>query len=279
MPFSFSPGQEQQNGAVGAPASPATQQVPAMNNGVPVLQVPTIPNIAVAGAAPVEEKLSPFAFRNRNKSKFGIYFQLTVFAVFGCVIIVAVGLFGYMFVLKKQIQTKAEELSFKESTFPDLPLEDMQRFSNRLKVVNKVMKEHASIRTAFQIIEHSVENPVVYTKFNISQNKTKKGYALDVTAEAPNYHVIYQQMQILKSKTYVNYLTPVAVSNIAVDKSGTINFKLNANISLEGVLPDSMTFGSSTKATSTNDISDTTQTTGNQDVSNDSTQVSTGTPQ
>jgi hypothetical protein len=63
MPFSFNPGQQQPTAPQGGGSLPAVN-----NDGVPVLQVPVVPTITTG---PVEEKISPFAFRNRSKSKFG----------------------------------------------------------------------------------------------------------------------------------------------------------------------------------------------------------------
>ncbi len=278
MPFSFSPGQEQQSGAVGASATPVTQSAPVsapvMNNGVPALVLPTIPNIAVGGGAPVEEKLSPFAFRNRNKSKFGIYFQFVVFAVFGCVIITLIGLFAYTFILKAEIKNKKDELTLKEQGFPDLPFQEMQKLSLRLKIVNRVIKEHASVRTAFQILEDSIEHPVIYTKFSLGKNKSKNSYNLSLDAKASNYHVVYNQMESLNNKIYSKYITSPNFTNISLDdKNGAVSFKINLLIALAGILPESLTFGTTTQVTNQPTV-DTLGTSEQQP-----TQNSTGTPQ
>jgi hypothetical protein len=242
MAFSFTPGQEQTTPAGQEPQP----QAPLMRNGIPALVVPTI---AVGETVVVEQKISPFAFRNRNKSKFGVYFQSVVFLVFGVLLITVIGLFAYISVLKSSIATKSEVLASSQGHFPELPLDDMQKLSDRLKIVNRVIKEHASVRTAFQILENSVENPVVYTKFDLSKNKAKKGYSLGLAAETDSYHAAYQQTEILNSKTYSNYVSPLEVSNISLDKKGVVSFKISTSVSLEGVLPETVTFDSSTTDT------------------------------
>ncbi len=252
MPFSFNPGQQQEQGApAGGQSSVASTP---MNNGVPALVVPTIPTITSTG--PVEEKLSPFAFRNRNKSKFGVYFQGVVFLIFGIIVLTIIGLFVYKMILEADVKKKTEELATKQQKFPELELDEMKKFSDRLKMVNKVMKEHTSVKTAFEILEHSIENPAIYTKFTLSKNKSKKGYNVDLLVEVPNYYVAYQQTEILKSKIYSNYINvePINVSNISLDKNGTVSFKINTSIAIEGITPSLLTFKNvATTTVSTNE--------------------------
>lgn len=240
MAFSFTPGQEQTTPAGQSPQP----QAPLMKNGIPALVVPTI---AVGETVVVEEKISPFAFRNRNKSKFGVYFQSAILVVFSGLVLTSIGLFVYISILKSEISKKAEALVTAQGGFPDLPLDDMKKLSDRLKIVNSVIKDHASVRTAFQILEHSVENPVIYTKFDLGKNKTKKGFSLSLLGEAESYHTLYQQTEILKTKSYSSYFSTFNFSNIALDTKGILNFKLDTDIYLEGIPPDNLTFGSSTQ--------------------------------
>lgn len=235
MPFSFNPGQQQNT----------AQVAPQANNGVPTLVVPEIPIIATNGNAPTVEKLSPFAFKNRNKSKFGIYFQLVIFLIFGITLLTSFGLFIYQGILNKEIEKKKEALLLAQDGFPDLKFDEMQKFATRLKVVNRVMQEHASIDAAFRIFEVSVQDTTIYTKFGLNKDKTKKGYNIDLTAEASSYHAVYQQIETFKDKMYSQYLAPVKITNLSLDKKGIVSFKVSTAVSIENIHPRSLTFESS----------------------------------
>lgn len=235
MPFSFTPGQEQQPGGV-------AQSTPAVNkDGVPVLQVPTIPTIVSGGN--VEEKISPFAFRNRNKSNFGVYFQGVILFVFGCIALTTIGLFVYKGILMAQITSMQEELNTKQASFPKIQLNEMVKFSDRLKKVNEIMNERASIRTAFEVLEATIQNPVTYNKFSLSKSKTKKGFFLSFGGETNSYHSLYQQIEAIKSKDFNNVLSNVTISGTGpLDKKGVGSFKVDAQVKIEGIDPDEKDF-------------------------------------
>ncbi len=234
MPFSFSPGQEQQPGGV-------AQSAPAVNSdGVPVLQVPTIPTIVSGGN--VEDKISPFAFRNRNKSNFSVYFQGVILFVFGVIFIASVGLFAYQSMLKAQISSKKEELDALQVGFKKPPIEEMQKLSSRLGLINKIMNERASVRTAFIVLEESINPSVVYNKFSLSKSKKNNYYDLSFAGQTNSYSSIYQQIEILNSKTFEKAFPKITISGIGpLDKKGLTSFKAEASVAIAGVDPDIFT--------------------------------------
>lgn len=238
MPFTFKPG-----------------QAPVDSNGVPVLVVPEAPVISMA--APVEV-ISPLAYRNRSNSKFGVYFQGVVFLIFGLTILVTIGLFVYKGILSARINGKADELAAAQQGMEKLNLEELQNFSNKLKVVNRVMGEHASVNTAFKILQKSIHNPVTYTKFNLTKNKSKAGYSLSFSGETSSYDLLYQQIEALKSKKFSNGFSKIEISGFGpLDKKGIGTFKAEATINIAGVDPDNwaplseLGVGTTTKNSST----------------------------
>lgn len=223
MSISFSPGQAAQPTGTQAPVVPAE---------------PVVPAIALNGPAAAVVRQSPFAFQNRSKSKFGLYFQLVVFFVFGMNVIAAVGLFVYSQVLSAEVESKKQELAARQSGFKKLPLEDMQKLSDRIAAVNQALKERASVRNALSILEYGIENSVTYTKFDLSYNESKKNYSISFSATAPNYHAVIQQVETLKNKVHAQYFSQINVGKVALDeKLGVVNFTVDASVSLQGLLP------------------------------------------
>ena len=239
MPFSFSPGQEQQSSA------PVAQTT---NNGVPALVVPVIPTIATNV---VQEKISPFAFRNRNKSMFGVYFQLPLLAIFSILIITTIGLFIYQRILLFQIDTKKQQLETKQANFKKLDINEIKKLSNRVKVINKVINERASVNTALKLLEATaLDNSVTYNKFSLSKNKNGKGYDLGFGGDTNSYTAVYQQIQALNDKSFAKYFTKIIISGTGpMDKKGIVSFRADTNIAIEGVDPDTFTIDNQISST------------------------------
>lgn len=260
MPFSFNPGQEQ-----------ASAPVPQSNNGVPALIVPTLPSIAPGGN--VEEKISPFAFRNRSKSKFGVYFQGVIFLIFISMAVASVFLFAYQGMVKLQISSKKEALDMKQATYKKVPVEEMQRLSSRLALINKIMNERASVRTAFTILEESVNSPVIYNKFSLSKSKKDNNYELSFAGETNSYSALYQQVELLNSKTFKNVFPKLAITGIGpLDKKGIASFKVDASVAINGINPDGFSvIGKNKGATSTSETASST-------LSNEGGVVASSTP-
>ena len=231
MSFSFNPGQQQATPSQGVTSTPAVN-----SDGVPVLQVPVVPTIITG---PVEEKISPFAFRNRNKSNFSVYFQFVIFFIFTVVFLTTLGLFAYQRILLSQINTLKEEIDAKQAKFPQLELAKMVRLSDRLKIINTAMNERVSVRTAFRILEETVEDPVTYTRFSLGKNRSKKGYNLSFAGETTSYYSLYQQIEALNSKIFSNAFSGVVISGTGpLSKTGIGTFRADATIKIEGVDPD-----------------------------------------
>ncbi len=247
MPFSFNPGQEQTN------ASQTAQAMPASNNGVPVLNVPVAPTISLT---PVVEPISMFAYRNRSKSKFGAYFQFAIFGVFGVLAIASMVLFVYQTTLKANIETKKAELLAAEKNFKEIPLEDMQKLASRLAKINTIINERASVRTAFAIIEDSINDPVTYNKFSLAKSKKDKNYYdLSFAGETDSYVALYQQINVYNSPEFAKvFRGKLNIGGIGpLDKKGLVSFKIDTSVAISGIdSPETFSvIGTSTRVIST----------------------------
>ncbi|MCF7843732.1 hypothetical protein K9M47_02440 [Candidatus Gracilibacteria bacterium] len=232
MPFSFNPGQEQ--GQVAAPSAP--QQ----NNGVPTLMVPTIPSIVDGGN--VQETISPFAFRNRNKSDFPVYFQFAILFIFGVASLASAGLFGYQLILKAQINSKKETIATMQASFKNPGIDEMLRLSSRLSLINKIVNERASVRTALTIVEESIKDDVTYNKFTLSKSNKYDGYDINFNGETTSYESLYQQIEILNSEDFGEIFRKISITGVGpLDKKGIASFKVNGVVAIGGIDPDTFT--------------------------------------
>lgn len=166
------------------------------------------------------------------------FFQMLLFFVFGASVLLALGLVGYKYYLSSQIEAKKATLASYESRLATLPLEEMRKLSNKIKLINQLVKEHPSVNVAFRIIEDSVENHVTYNRFELRYDTTAKAYSLQLAGVAPDYRGVAQQVDTLKRKPYTTYIPSVIVEGLTPDDLGRINFTMKLPISIMGLLPE-----------------------------------------
>lgn len=213
MPFSFKPEISQ------SAADPVSQAAPQ----------------ASFGAASTENLMARASQQGKS------FFQVILLFAFGVTALISATLLAYKFYLSSQVETKKAALASYESRLATLPLEDMRKLSNRIKVVNQLIKEHPSVNVAFRIIEDSVENQVTYKSFELRYNEQTKSYALQLNGTAPNYKAVAQQIDTFKRKPYTTYIPSVIVEGLQPNEAGRIVFTLKMPISIAGLLPETVT--------------------------------------
>lgn len=164
--------------------------------------------------------------------------QLALTFIFGITVFFAVALYAYTYYLSSQIETKKATLSSYESRLATLPLEDMRKLSNRIKIINQLVKEHPSANVAFKIIEDSIENQVTYKQFELRYAEQAKSFSLLLRGVAPGYRGVAQQIDTLKRKPYTTYISNVVVEALRPDEAGKIAFTLKMPIAIAGLLPE-----------------------------------------
>ncbi|MDB5260620.1 MAG: hypothetical protein JWN37_851 [Candidatus Nomurabacteria bacterium] len=194
----------------------------------------------VSGAS--SSSLSSLSFSSRLPEGVG-FFQKILYGIFGIFILAAIALFGYHWYLGSQITSKQQLINDYEAKLGGLPLEDMRALSNRIKYINVLVKNHPSENAAFRLLEESVENPVTYSRFDLRYDDAKKTYLLALTATAPDYKTIVQQMETLKNKPYSSYISDLAIAGLHPDDTGKVGFDLKMNIAISGVLPEELVLG------------------------------------
>jgi hypothetical protein len=210
MPFSFKP--------------EITPSAEAPLNGT------TLPSTTLTG--------SPSSMMARAQEGGKSIFQLALMFCAGASILIAIGLFGYSYYLSSEVDGKKAKLDSYESQLGGLPLQDMRNLSNRIKVLNQLVKTHPSVNVAFRIVEDSVENQVTYSKFDLSYSETTKGYSLALGGMAPDYKGVAQQIDTLKRKPYTTYIPSVTVEGLSPDSTGKIAFSVRMPVMVVGLLPE-----------------------------------------
>lgn len=220
MPFSFKPPQEELKTAAPSAAPGAAPAAPAQAY---------VPPIARANA-----------YDSRQEGEGRGLIQTLLIVILVLLVISTGALFGWSYLLKSQIESKKAKLSVYEKKLDKLPLQEMRILSSRLKVITQLVKEHPSVNSAFKILEESVENQVVYKRFDLHFSEAQKGYELLLGAIAPDYRSVIEQMDTFKRKPYSTYVPLVKIEALHPDDTGKITFNLKMPIAILGVLPEGL---------------------------------------
>jgi hypothetical protein len=228
------------------------------NSGVPQMGHPGESVTSGPSSSPSSLNLAPrFSAEGRG------IIQLALMAIFGICILITIGLFGYSFYLNSQINSKKAKLSEYEKKLANFKIEEIRGLSNRMKIISQLIKEHPSVNVAFRILEDSVENPVVYKRFDLRYSEVLRAYELQLVASAPDYRSVVEQMDTFKAAPYANYIRSVSIDGLHPDDTGKVSFNLKMPITIVGILPDDLAFAendtvsqvtesiSSTRATTT----------------------------
>ena len=227
MSFSFKPPNVEGNspestGEVSSPAAPS--QTPVTTNPISIKS----PTTAVGGM-PLSDRMGK-----------GMHIvQIILFGILGVLVVATVTLFGYQRYLVSSIDSQKKVLDDEDASLASLNLDAMRSLSIRMKVVNQVLGEHASVSTAFAILEKSIENPVTYTRFSLGKSLTGGDYDLQLGAIAPSYKAVAQQLDTLKSDDYSKSFIPkLTYDGLSLDTSGKVSFNLAMSLLIQGKLPE-----------------------------------------
>jgi hypothetical protein len=170
--------------------------------------------------------------------------QLIVFIpviIFATAIIVSIGLFVYSKRLESQIVALKTQLGEYDAKLGALPVNDMRVLSKKLKATSKILSDHASVDTAFRILEESVEIPITYTRFQLQYNPSNGSYDLTIAGKGPDYKSVILQQMTFASKPYSDYLTKAVFSGVGANEKGEVGFTVKSPIAIKGKIPEEFT--------------------------------------
>ncbi len=182
--------------------------------------------------------LSAEGLTNRFKESKSSLFTFLAAVVFGVTLVLSLVLFLYQQKLQRDVTEQQTKLAQYDTRLQDLPINDMIVLSARMKVAKKLVTEHASVATAFRILEDSIEHPITYSQFDFKREQTKESYSIVIAAKSPDYKTVIQQQETLKNKPYSDYMPDLTFSGVSADEKGTVNFSIKSTILIKKILPE-----------------------------------------
>ncbi|MDD3940615.1 MAG: hypothetical protein PHQ01_03535 [Candidatus Pacebacteria bacterium] len=152
------------------------------------------------------------------------------------IIILGVVAFIYTNLLKKQVETKKQQLDFYDTT-PELTqlennLPEMRNLSQRLKLVNTVYDGKLYVSSMLlpvieSLTESSIDSYVYFDSFGFRKSTENNIGTVALSGVAINYPSLYRQMNNFRNNSHMRNLK---MNNIALDESGNVIFSLSFDI-------------------------------------------------
>lgn len=203
-------------------------------------QTPSTATTTVAAPTSAPIKIGGMPLADREGPHKISLIKLVLILIFGTLVVATALLFAYERYLLSGIESKKQKLEEDDKKLGNLNLKEMRDLSNRMRVVKQVLAEHASVNTAFLLLEESIEHPITYTRFSLTKG-AKAAYDLQLSAVAPSYKAVAQQLDTLKSETYKKEFIPsVTYDGLALDPTGKVNFNIKMPILIQGKLPEAV---------------------------------------
>lgn len=152
------------------------------------------------------------------------------------IIILGVVAFIYTNLLKKQVETKKQQLDFYDTT-PELTqlennLPEMRNLSQRLKLVNTVYDGKLYVSSMLlpvieSLTESSIDSYVYFDSFGFRKSTENNIGTVALSGVAINYPSLYRQMNNFRNNSHMRNLK---MNNMALDEFGNVVFSLSFDI-------------------------------------------------
>lgn len=167
---------------------------------------------------------------------FSVFFL--TFAVYG-------GMFFYNNNLKKLIENKQEDLkSAKEKLDPDNTIERAQEFQKKIDDVKGILGSHISASAVFGLLEDITLKSIFFSSFEFTAdegvsiqnsenavNDTPSRFTVSLDGVAPNYSSVAYQSDVIKKEIKENNrIESFSISNVSLNDTGSVLFKLEMDI-------------------------------------------------
>jgi hypothetical protein len=178
-------------------------------------------------------------YKGEKKSILVIILTITLIPI----VLAIGGIYMYKQSLQSRIAQKEQELQAKDAQMPIKPadMSEMAKLSNRIKIVSEVVKGHPFMTTFLKLLEYSVEDDVVFKKASLAAGSTggREVYNVSLDVQAKSYSAVLNQVQTLRDQSpYNKFFSNIEMQGFAVDKKGSITFKISGLATVKGLTPE-----------------------------------------
>lgn len=184
---------------------------------------------------------APYSFVRHDEESSSSFFQKVLIAVTVIMVLVAGGFFIWGFLLKSGIEGKRAQIEELQTKIQQFSSGDVKNITTKFHTAKILAKEYPFVTDIFSVLEHSVQDGVVYNKFDTHTDAVSGNYFIDISGVAPNYHTLIQQVDILKTDTtFAKYFVDVEVVSFKPNSKGSIDFSFKIKSNINGVDPENL---------------------------------------
>ena len=136
------------------------------------------------------------------------------------------GAFGFEQYLKGQIQERVAALERNRSQLQPELIDELRRADARIQHANTLLREHVAISPVFSLLEESTLFNVQYTGFSYATGPDGS-IVLSMAGKAPSFRSLALQARSFEGN---QSFSDVVFSEIAVDDTGRVGFKVDLNV-------------------------------------------------
>jgi len=153
-------------------------------------------------------------------------FSLLATVLFIVTVVLSGGAFFYKGYLTNQIDSKKSTLERARGAFDPEVIDQIIRLDTRIESSKKLLSSHLAITPFFNFLSSVTLRTVRFKDFSFAY-LAKDKINVEMKGEAESYASIALQSDLLNSQ---KNLTDTIISDVALESSGTISFKINTNV-------------------------------------------------
>jgi hypothetical protein len=157
------------------------------------------------------------------------FFVIIGSIVFGLSLASAASVYGYGYLLSRQIDQVRESLDHNRSTLSTKDIAEWKRLDDRMHVVEEILSRHLAFSRFFGLLEQHTLQSVRFSHF--SYEFTREGEAeVSLSGIAPDYASVVSQSDILGM---VEEVRDPIFSDLMLDDKGKVSFTVTATLNPE----------------------------------------------
>ncbi len=164
--------------------------------------------------------------RARGRLDLGGAFAFVSYGAFFVVLLAALGVFGYAWLLKTEKAAKDTELANQEASIDEATVRSLIALRDRLAAGQKLLNSHVGVTTLFTLLEKLTITSVRITTLDLTV--LDDGAArLSLNGSAKNFNALAAESSLFGAEPFLN---DAIFSNIRLQPAGVVNFTLNTKI-------------------------------------------------
>lgn len=169
---------------------------------------------------------------SRPKTPFNLL-HICSMTLFIAALVATAGIFGYSYLLERQVEKARTEVAAKEKNFNYAVVQEIVDFDNQLKAASTILKNHTAASALFTVLEENTLVNLRFTDFEFSYLSPSR-VALSMKGTARSFGAVARQAEVFSTASSTrSYFHDPIFSDLNLDEKGNVNFTFLTTIDPE----------------------------------------------